>query len=200
MIDTVIFDIGNVLVDFDWHAYMRSLFQDDDVIDAVSYAIWKTGYWDDLDRGADTDETFSKMLKARPGYEEEIRKAFDEVGVCTVRCSYAIPWITSLKERGLRVLYLSNYSPHTMASNPEALDFVPVMDGGVFSCDVRINKPDPGIYRCLIGKYDLDPGTCVFTDDKQVNVDTAVSLGMKGLVFSDYETARKELEYMICMV
>ena len=81
----------------------------------------------------------------------------------------------------MRVLYLSNYSKHTMESNPGALDFLPYMDGGIFSCDVRINKPDPRIYQLLIDKYNLDPGTCIYIDDKQTNVDVAVGLGMKGI-------------------
>ena len=183
MIDTVIFDIGNVLVDFDRIAYLTDLFHDEETVDRVDYAIFRTGYWDDLDRGEDTDEIFAKMLQAEPEYKDEITRAFDEVGACIVRCSYAIPWIKLLKSCGMRVLYLSNYSRHTMDSNPEALDFLPYMDGGIFSCDVRINKPDPRIYELLIKKYDLNPETCIYIDDKQTNVDVATNLGMKGMVY-----------------
>ena len=197
MITTVVFDIGNVLVDFDRIAYLTGLFHDEETVDRVDHAIFRTGYWDDLDRGEDTDETFARMLEAEPGYEDQIRQAFDEIGACTVRCDYAIPWIRALKKRGLRVLYLSNYSPHTMQSNPGALDFVPFMDGGIFSCDVRINKPDPAIYRLLIKKYDLVPEECIYLDDKQVNVDAAKETGMSGIVFRNYDFTKAELDWEI---
>lgn len=194
MIDTIIFDIGNVLMDFDYMPFIRRLLGDEETVEKVNHAIWRTKYWDDLDRGEDTDETLAKMIAAEPEYEKEIRLTFDSVGECMKRCDYAVPWIRSLKKQGFRVLYLSNYSPHTMMANPDVLNFVPFMDGGIFSCDVKINKPDPEIFRLLINKYDLIPEDCIFIDDSQQNVDTALDLGFKAIRFTSYEQTEKELD------
>ena len=197
MIDTIVFDIGNVLMDFDYMPFIRKLLGDEETVTRVNDAIWRTGYWDDLDRGEDTETMLNKMIKTAPEYEKEIRLTFDSVGECMSSVDYSIPWIRSLQRRGFRVLYLSNYSPHTMAANPDALDFVPFMDGGIFSCDVRINKPDPRIFKLLIDKFSMDPGRSVFIDDNQSNVDTAEELGFNAIRFSDYSQASAELEEQI---
>ena len=142
MIKNIIFDIGNVLLKFNYHPYVKELLQDDDVIEHVNNAIWMTGYWNDLDRGMNTDLIFQKMLEAEPEYEDEIRLVFDNVGQCIKKEDYAIPWIKDLKKRGYKVLFLSNYAEHTMNANPLPLDFLMYMDGGVFSCNEGVIKPD----------------------------------------------------------
>ena len=139
----------------------------------------------------------AKMITAEPEYEEQIRITFDRVGECMKRCDYAIPWIRHLQKQGLKVLYLSNYSPHTMASNPDVLNFVPFMDGGIFSCDVRINKPDPEIFRLLIEKYDLTPENSAFIDDNLDNIDTAGKLGFNAIQFKGYEQTSRELDLLL---
>ena len=165
MIKTIIFDIGNVLMKFDYMPYVKRLLGDDEAVYRVNGAIWRSGYWNELDRGGDVTELFSLMLAADPEYQDEIRLTFENVGQCMFRMEYAIPWIQALKARGYQVLFLSNYSRYIMDAKPEVLDFLPYMDGGVFSCDVRLVKPDPAIYQTICKKYALVPGECVFLDD-----------------------------------
>ena len=197
MIKNIIFDIGNVLLDFDYHPFIKELLKDDDVIEHVNNAIWMTGYWNDLDRGMNTDFIFQKMLEAEPEYEDEIRLVFDNVGQCIKKEDYAIPWIKDLKKRGYRVLFLSNYAEHTMNANPLPLDFLTYMDGGVFSCNEGIIKPDRRIYQILIERFGLVPEECVFLDDSKTNVIAAQTMGMNAIHFEGYEKARQELEEML---
>ena len=197
MIKTIVFDIGNVLMKFDYIPYIYELLQDEETVYRVNGAIWRSGYWNDLDRGEDTQTVFSRMLAAEPAYQKEIRAAFENVGRCMSRMEYAIPWIRELKTRGYQVLYLSNYSRHTMEANPGVLDFLPYMDGGVFSCEVGAVKPDPAIYRILCDRYALVPEECVFLDDFAANVQAARDLGMKAILFESYEQARAALEELL---
>ena len=95
------------------------------------------------------------------------------------------------------MIFLSNYSYQAIEANRQVLDFIPLMDGGVFSCDVRMIKPEPGIYRYLTDKYGLVPQECVFLDDKRTNAEAAEALGMKAIVFRNYAEAREELERML---
>ena len=95
------------------------------------------------------------------------------------------------------MLFLSNYAEHTMYANPRALDFLPYMDGGVFSCDEGVVKPDPRIYMTIIGRFNLNPADCVFLDDSKANVLTAKAYGMKAIHFEDYESAKNQLEEML---
>lgn len=197
MIDTVIFDIGNVLMKFDYMPYIRSLLKDEETVYRVNGAIWRSGCWSDLDRGGDLETVYARMLEVEPEYRREVQLAFENVGQCMYRMEYAIPWIRELKERGYRVLFLSNYSRYTMQANPGVLDFLPYMDGGVFSCEVGMVKPEPGIYQALCEKYGLDPAKCVFLDDFAENVKAAREFDMKAIRFVNYPQARKELDALL---
>ena len=91
MIDTVIFDIGNVLMDFDNVTYMRDLLEDEETVRHVDEAIWLSGYWDELDRGVDPETAFSWMTDRDPAYQSEIRRTLEHVEQCMGRKEYAIP-------------------------------------------------------------------------------------------------------------
>ena len=60
-----------------------------------------------------------------------------------------VPMIQSLKAKGYGVYYLSNYFEYLMHTAPWALDFIRYTDGGIFSCHVKITKPDKRIYELL---------------------------------------------------
>ena len=197
MIKTVIFDIGNVLMHFDYMPYVRELLKDESLIYRVNGAIWRSGYWAELDRGEPVEKIFPKMLAAEPELEKEIRLTFENVGQCMHRADYAIPWVQELKEKGFQVLFLSNFSEYIMKANPETLDFLPFMDGGVFSCYVHLLKPDRAIYQKICDEYSLIPQECVFIDDHEENVLAAREFGMKGIFFTEYAEAKRELDGVI---
>ena len=200
MIKNIIFDIGNVLMRFDYKTYIKELLGDDEVIEKVNNAIWHSGYWNDLDRGEPTDKMFQLMLERESDYKEQITLAFENVGQCCHKTEYAIPWIKELKARGYQVLYLSNYAENTMKAGPEALDFLPYMDGGVFSCYERVIKPDPRIYQIITERYGLVPEECVFLDDFADNVEAARKHGFNAIQFEDYEQASRELNKLLSEV
>ena len=73
----------------------------------------------------------------------------------------------------------------------------PLYGRGVFSCDVGMVKPEPGIYRELIEKYALTPEEFAFLDDFAENVAAARNGGMKSILFNNCKQARTELESML---
>ena len=196
MINTVVFDIGNVLADFDWGEYIKELVPID-IYPIIKKAMFSE-FWNETDRGVLTDEELIRGFTERAGgYESEIRLAYDEIGRSLCQFDYAIPWIKELRSRGLRVLYLSNYSYHSMRANPEVLSFTEYMDGGIFSCEVHITKPDAAIYEALFRKYSLTPSECVFIDDNPANITAARRLGMTAIRFENYADTHEQLEKLI---
>ena len=189
MIRNMVFDIGNVLMDFRWKEYMRSLFgEDETLIQTINQGIWHNGCWAAMDKGEmDGAATLRSAVAFAPQYEKEIKLTLDKVAFAFHKCEYAIPWVQELKRMGLNVYYLSNYSAFSIAANPDVLDFIPCMDGGVFSFEVKAVKPEPEIYRCLCDKYGLKPEECLFTDDVPANVKGAQACGFQGIVFEGYE-------------
>ena len=189
MIRNMVFDIGNVLMDFRWKEYMRSLFGENEaLIQTINQGIWHNGCWAAMDKGEmDGAATLRSAVAFAPQYEKEIKLTLDRVALAFHKCGYAVPWLKELKRMGLNVYYLSNYSAFSIAANPDVLNFIPYMDGGVFSFEVKAVKPDPEIYRCLCDKYDLKPEECLFTDDVPANVKGAQACGFQGIVFEGYE-------------
>jgi putative hydrolase of the HAD superfamily len=59
------------------------------------------------------------------------------------------------------------------------LPFYQDISGDVFSCDYNTIKPNRDIYNILLDKYDLIPEKCLFIDDNQNNINTAIELGFK---------------------
>ena len=189
MIRNMVFDIGNVLMDFRWKEYMRSLFgEDETLIQTINQGIWHNGCWAAMDKGEmDGAATLRSAVAFAPQYEKEIKLTLDSVAHAFHKFEYSIPWIQELKRMGLNVYYLSNYSAFSVAANPDVLNFIPYMDGGVFSFEVKAVKPEPEIYRCLCEKFGLKPEECLFTDDVPANVKGAQACGFQGIVFEGYE-------------
>ncbi len=197
MIKTIIFDIGRVLVDWNWEEYLRGLF-DGDTATAVGEAYFMHPDYNEFDRGVlSTEEILQRFIKTAPHLESEIRLCFSRMGETVVQREFSIPWIKELRAKGYQVLFLSNYSYQMRELNPEALSFVEYMDGGVFSCDVKKIKPDRDIFECIIEKYNLDPKECIFIDDNCNNIATANSIGIHGITFESYNQVREEMEKLL---
>lgn len=194
----VIFDIGMVLVYFYFEDFVRQLL-DETAAEKVLDAMWRSGDWIELDTGALSDEQVLDMfISHAPEYEKQIRLVFARLGECPKMRDYAVPLIQKLKAKGHKVYYLSNYFTYLMHTAPWALEFIPLTDGGVFSCFEKITKPDPEIYLRLCKRYSLKPEECVFIDDTQKNVDAAQKLGMKGIHFTS-QTGEQLFEQIVSM-
>ena len=95
------------------------------------------------------------------------------------------------------MLFLSNYSEHVRKRSTHTLDFLPHLNGGVFSYQVHRIKPEPEIYRILLEKYELKAEECVFVDDNGKNIQAARELGFRTVHFENYEQAREALEELL---
>ena len=199
MITTIIFDVGNVLIDFDWDGFMAREFPgaDKDLIAKLDEDVWGSGRWDRLDAGDAPEDVMKSIVDYDPEHEPELRKIFANVGGTLRKRATTPGWIKELKSRGYRLLYLSNYSHYVMKANPEVLDFLPLLDGGVFSCDVKLIKPDRRIYEALASKYNLVPSECVFIDDLEKNIKGAKDFGFHGIQFVTFKQVQEDLNKLL---
>ena len=194
MIQTVIFDIGRVLIGFEWTEYVHALFGNPAVEAEVTDATFGSGIWNEMDRGVwSEEEVLARFIARAPEREKEIRVAFDRVGRCTERKEYAIPWIEDLKGRGYRVLFLSNYSEHVRKRSAHALDFLPHLEGGVFSYEVHRIKPEPEIYTTLMQTCNLAYDESIFVDDNKANAQAAYNLGITGILYKNPKSFTRAL-------
>lgn len=195
MIKNIVFDVGKVLVDFNWRGFMDTLGLVPDVYEKVANATVLSELWNEFDRSKMADEEILEgFLEKAPGCEKEIMQFWDNMGNCIKQYGYAHEWIQSLKERGYGVYLLSNYSRRMYSLSIEELSFVEEVDGAVFSYEVQSTKPEPEIYQALFEKYQLEPTECVFVDDNRGNIVAANQLGMATILFHTKPQAEEELK------
>ncbi len=198
MIHTVIFDIGRVLVKFEWREYLEGFHFDAETEAAVARATFGNPLWAEFDRSSVPDEALLRqMIALAPEHEREIRLVYDHFPASLVQFPYTVSWITSLRERGFKVYYLSNYPASVRDRNPKPLDFLPLCDGGILSCNVHMIKPEPGIYQTLFDQYHIDPAHAVFIDDSERNLAGARAMGLNTIQFIDHEQAVRDLEALL---
>lgn len=195
MIRNIVFDIGNVLTDFRWKEFLQDKGFDEEMVRRIAAASVLTPLWNEIDRGVwDEEKLMEEFIRLDPGIERELRLAYGSVQGMVTKRGYAIPWIESLKERGYRTYYLSNFSHKAYVDCIDALDFLPHMDGGILSYREKVVKPDREIYQRLLARYGLKAEESVFLDDTPANVEAARALGFSGICFVTKEQAEKELE------
>lgn len=98
-------------------------------------------------------------------------------------------------ERFNKLFILSNLSTGSFEILQKIYpDIINLFDGAVISGKVKWRKPNIQIYKHLLQKYTLDPSSCIFIDDKDVNVLVALSTGIHGIVYDDPKKVEKQLK------
>ncbi len=193
-IDTVVFDIGNVLTDFAWKDFIRSKGYDESMTERLGKASVESDDWVEYDKGDLTnDEIIERFVENDPEIADDIRKTFTNIDNIIKKRDFTIPWIRALKAAGYKVLFLSNFSKQALEGCPEAMAFLDETDGGILSYREHAVKPGPEIYRLLENRYGLTPEKTVFIDDTPVNIEACRKLGWEGIIFKDYTQAVNDL-------
>ena len=201
MIKTIIFDIGGVLIGYDWTDFMMKLFDNDEaLVKKIRATIWEANKWSEIDRGVLTDEELiDYFVEDAPEIRPAFMKFWNSMGDALWQYDFTKDWIKDLKARGYQVLYLSNWSAHLKSQMKDQLDFLPLMDGGVFSYEEHLIKPNHEIYEFILNKYNLKAEECVFIDDKEENVNAARECGLYAVQAKDknHDIAVEGLEALL---
>jgi putative hydrolase of the HAD superfamily len=104
-----------------------------------------------------------------------------------------LAWQLELKQRGIKTAILSNMGDNVLANMERTFDWLSRFDVLVWSYQLRMAKPDPAIYLYTLRELGVEPEEALFIDDKQVNIDAARDLGMRGIVFSTVDRLRDDL-------
>lgn len=187
----VIFDIGNVLVDFHPIPYFQSLMPDGEM-ETVCPLIFDQ-VWEDIDRGDYLCETAKQMqIEKLPQYEKQINCIYEHWKEMMYLYKDSFSFMKECKEHGYGVYLLSNIGEESHSYLKEQYEFFDLADGMVLSYQERCIKPERRIFECLLERYDLQAKDCVFFDDRKQNIEVAKAVGMRGIVFCSLEQAKKE--------
>lgn len=192
----VVFDIGNVLVQWDPRHLYRELFDGDETLMEGFLTEVCSPAWNlEQDRGRPWAEAVRLLTAEFPDCAELIR-AYDERWEEMV--PDAVPGtpeiLEELRGRGTPLYAITNFSVEKFTLTRRRFTFLDGFDGIVVSGDVRLVKPDPAIYRCLFDAYGVDPADSLFIDDSAANIGTARELGMHVHHFTSAALLRRDLE------
>lgn len=200
MIKNIIFDVGNVLVDFCWRELMEDLGFPKDLQGIFEKTVFGSHWWEELDRGiVDEDKVVNMLRKDNSAHFDEFDLIWANRDKLVKPYDYTAGMIDTLKARGFQVYLLSNY-PKTLFelhTKSGCFPFIDKIDGKVVSGFVKLVKPEKEIYEYLLNAYDLKAEECVFLDDRKDNIEAAKTIGMNGILFEGYEQAWAELERLI---
>lgn len=195
MINTIIFDIGNVLLDFDYMKQFRSLFDKETAQAIANVSIRKPDIWVEMDRGVlSYDEAIALIIRGAPHLENEIRLAIKELYDNVDSFPYAMDWVKHLKEKGYRIYILSNYGKKPFADSKAHMPFLPYVDGQLISYEVQDVKPNATIYQAICDRFTIEPSGAVFIDDSEVNIASAKVFGLNTVHFTNYKDAVAQLK------
>lgn len=135
---------------------------------------------------SDVAEYFSKY-KGITSTKEEIQEQIDNYLKLNTEL---INIIKTLKAKGFKTALLSNGNTayFERAIYPTYPEFKNLFDEIVISSEVKMVKPDPEIYIHTLEKIGSKPEESLFIDDRKINVDTAVNLGINGFVYTDNDS------------
>ena len=155
MYKNIIFDLGGVMVDFAPRAYLVDRICNAEIEEQVYDLTFGSEEWKQLDAGLvsrfDGNQAMLRNAKAA-GREFEVQGVLDDwLHILRPRRRMQ-ELVRKLKSRGYCVYYLSNI-PEDVLDFLTERDLKGLFDGGVASCEVHINKPDPRIYQALLDQY-----------------------------------------------
>lgn len=200
MIKNIVFDIGNVLVDFRWRSLMEDLQIPEETQKRFEKTVFGSPWWGELDHGIyEEAEILTHFREDNKDHLDAFNLVWDNRDKLVAPYTYAVQWIERLKKAGFKVYLLSNYPRDVFTLHTECgcFPFLDKVDGKVVSGFVKMVKPNADIYEHLLREYGLQAKECVFIDDREENVEAARALGMKGIVFAGYEQACAELEKVL---
>ena len=198
MIRNIIFDFGNVICPWNPRRLFDAYFGDREKSDWFVNTVCPITWHSRVDKGEPVAEVVADRKRMFPEWSKEIDMYFDEwEKMFGPETPGMYEYVKSLKERGLHVYGLTNWSTELFPRTEKDFPCFTLLEGYVISGAEKLLKPDPEIYLRLIDRYCLKPEESVFVDDNPANVEGARKVGMKAVQYVTLEQAMEELEKTI---
>ena len=187
-VKAVIFDLGQVLIQWDPKLLYRKMFEDEKEMEFFLTEVCPPEWNASLDAGYPFAEGVKDRIEIYPDYEPYIR-AWHERWIETIggEISGTVEILKQVMARDYRVFALSNWSAETFPIVAHQYEFLNWFEDVVLSGKEKLIKPNPEIYQRLLERANLKPEECIFIDDSLHNVEAAKKMGIYAIQFESPE-------------
>ena len=184
-IETIIFDLGGVLVDWNpEYVYLNEFNGDRKKMQWFFDNICTSSWNEEQDGGYLMADATEERINLFPKYKKLIKMFYgrwEEMLKGEIKGTVEI--LHKLKRKKYKLIALTNWSSETFPVALKKFKFLKLFDGIVVSGKVKMLKPFPEIYNYTLKKYGLIANKSIFIDDRISNVDGAIKCGIHGIQF-----------------
>lgn len=197
-IDTIIFDLGGVLIDWNPEYVYLEVFENDRQKMKWFFDTICTNDWNEnQDAGYPLSKATEERVALFPEHEELIRMYY---GRWEEMLGEAIDeTVTILKQlvdsEKYKVVALTNWSHETFPVAIRKFEFLQWFEGIIVSGDEKTRKPFKEIYDLTLNRFDIKPENALFIDDNLRNIEAAETLGIRGIHFKSASTLKEQLKH-----
>jgi len=194
-IDTVIFDIGNVLYRWDLRCLFEKLIDDPEELDWFLAHVVTPEWHFQHDAGRPFAAMVAERSREFPRYSDHIlaySKRFPETIPGPVEGMPEI--VRALANRGVPLFAISNFGAESWAQFRPKAPIFDIFSDIVISGEERLVKPERAIFERALDRFGRSADQCLFIDDREDNVETAEALGMAGHHFRDAVRLESDLK------
>lgn len=188
MINTIIFDLGGVLIDWNPdYVFDKSYFESQEQREFFFQNVCTPDWNENQDAGYPISKATEEKLIEFPEWEKPIKDFYGRwVEMLGEQIQETVDIFKKLKEnKNLKFYALTNWSAETFPIALERFDFLHWFDGRVVSGEEKIRKPFPEFYQLLLDRHIIKPEEALFIDDNLRNVNAAERLGIKSIHFTE---------------
>lgn len=184
-IDTIIFDLGGVLIDWNPMYVYCNYFDSEEKRNYFFEHICTSDWNEEQDAGRSIVEATQLLVEQFPDWEQSIRDYYGRwTEMLHGPIHETVEIFRQLKASGKYKIYaLTNWQADLFNIALVRYNFLHWFDGRVVSGEEKIRKPFPEFYQRLLHRYNVDPATALFVDDNLRNVKAAEQLGIRSIHF-----------------
>ena len=195
-VKAIIFDLGNVLIDFDHMMAARKIsgFTDmaaQDIFDLFFDSSLTASFEEGRISPRDFFSKVKKKLNLKLDYEGFV-PIWNEIFFLSEKNRAVYQLAKSLKGR-YKLSVLSNVNFLHLEYIKKKFPIFDAFHNVITSCELGFNKPDPAIYKKALEILGVEPGDAFYTDDRAELIEKAKELGIRSFVFTGVEQLRKDL-------
>lgn len=182
-VQAVVFDIGNVLIEWQPERYYDAAIGEERRR-AMFAAVDLHGYNDRIDRGEDFLSVITEAAAAYPDWGAEIMHWHDHwLEMASPQIPGSVDLLRDLRAQGVPVFALSNFGIGTFELAEPVYPFLGEFDRRYISGYMGLSKPDAAIYERVEQDCGLSPEALLFTDDRADNIAAAAARGWQTHLF-----------------